>query len=685
LAAPTESIRYVKGIGEQRAKALEKLGIKDLFSLISYFPRTYEDRRTVSEIGSLRLGESACVKAIVSDAPRVAHIRRGLDIVKLRVFDRSGSLSLTFFNQSYVRDQLKTGEEYWFFGRVGGTLLHPEMTNPVFERENAPNRVTGRIVPVYRLTAGITQNLLMRSIAAGLAACSENLSDPLPFAVREKHALPFARYAYEKIHFPSSLEDLEPARRRFVFEELFILTCALGMFRERRVKTGGIKTKETDLAPFSSSLPYALTSAQLRSINEAVSDMTSGRVMNRLLQGDVGSGKTAVAAACAWHVFRSGLQTAFMAPTEILAEQHFSTLSKMLAPLGMKVDILTGHSGAKQRREVLSRLKSGETDIVVGTHALLSDAVSFNSLALVITDEQHRFGVAQRAALSQKGETPHVLVMSATPIPRTLALIIYGDLDVSLIDELPPGRKEVRTVSVGEDKRERLMGFVRKQVAEGRQVFIVCPLVEEGEESPPGLKAAGEYAEHLQKNVFPDLRIALIHGKMKPAQKEKVMAAFAAGEADILVATTIIEVGIDVPNASLIIVENAERFGLSQLHQLRGRVGRGQHESFCVLVSSAEDEGARARLNAMCRIQSGFKIAEEDLRLRGPGDFFGNRQHGLPDMKIADLSCDMGLLREAQSAALELLACDPHLEAPENRLLRERINKTFSENADSFN
>ena len=672
MAAPTENIRYVKGIGEQRAKALEKLGIKDLFSLISYFPRTYEDRRTVSEIGSLRLGESACVKAIVSEPPRVAHIRRGLDIVKLRVFDGSGSLSLTFFNQSYVRDQLKTGEEYWFFGRVGGSLLQPEMTNPVFERENAPNRVTGRIVPVYRLTAGITQNLLMRSIAAGLAACAEDLSDPLPSTVREKYSLPFARYAYEKIHFPTSPEDLEPARRRFVFEELFILTCALSMFRERRVKTGGIKTGETDLSPFYSSLPYTLTSAQIRSINEAVSDMTSGRVMSRLLQGDVGSGKTAVAAACAWHVFKSGLQTAFMAPTEILAAQHYENALRTLEPSGVRCRLLTGSTKAKDRKKILEELKKHQCDAVFGTHALISSDVEYGRLGLVITDEQHRFGVNQRSSLQLKGKVcdavPHVLVMSATPIPRTLALILYGDLDLSVIDELPKGRMPVRTRLVPESKRNDMYGFLRDEVRNGRQAYIVCPLVEEDNDQQE-IRSAKALFESLGKNELNGLRLGLTWGSQKAEEKDRVLHEFADGHFDVLVSITVIEVGVNNPNATIMIIENAERYGLSQLHQLRGRVGRGSAESWCFLFAEPSE-----KLRLFCSTNDGFIIAQKDLELRGPGDLTGTRQSG--EAGAGFLYSDIRLLDEV-TQCVQKLHRDPS-QKEELRLIEQYAVGFFS-------
>ena len=681
----TDTLAVLHGIGETRRRAFKKLGIETLGDLISFFPRAYDDRTAFLAIADTVPGESACIRAVVADEPRLSRIRRGLELVRFRAYDESGSVTVTYFNQSYLKNTFHRGEEYVFYGKLGGNLLKRELTNPVFERVGAKNGVTGRIVPIYRMTAGISQKLVSGCVAEALDGCLDYLPDVLPESVRREYSLAHAHFAYKQIHFPEDANSLALARKRLIFEELFVLSCALGSIRGERVKSGGVVPEAQNVDEFYASLPFTPTNAQKKCVAEAVADMRSGGAMNRLLQGDVGSGKTLVAAACVWYMCRSGYQCAFMAPTELLAEQHLKTLSDFLSPLGVSVGLLTGHMTAKQKREALQRLESGETQLVIGTHALISENVKFKNLALVVTDEQHRFGVAQRAALLQKGSRAHVLVMSATPIPRTLALIIYGDLDVSVIDELPPGRLPVDTFAVDESKRVRLNGFIRKQVEEGRQVFIVCPLIEEGETTPEGLKSAQTYAEELQNEVFPDLRVSLIHGKMKPAEKEAQMAAFAEGCADILVATTIIEVGIDVPNASLMVIENAERFGLSQLHQLRGRVGRGGHKSYCVLVSDSSSETSRERLGAMCKTQSGFKIAEEDLRLRGPGDFFGERQHGLPEMHIADLSYDMDLLQSAQRAAEETLRLDLELEREENLDLRRRINELFERNYDSFN
>jgi len=676
-------VRFIKGVGEQRAKSLNKLGIETLRDLVGYFPRAYEDRTEVRRISQLVPGETVCVLATVAADPRLSHIRKGLDLLRLRAVDESGSLSITFFNQSYVKDSLKLGETYAFYGKIGGSLIQPEMTNPVFEPESSFS-VTRRIMPVYRLTAGLSQNLVARCVAQGLAACGDLLPDPLPAEIQQTYRLCQSRYAYENIHFPKSPEDLETARRRLIFEEFFVFACALAYMRRGRVKKQGIPIPAPDMTAFYEALPFRLTGAQNRAVADALRDMAADEPMSRLIQGDVGSGKTVVAAACCYAAARAGFQSAMMAPTEILAEQHCRTLTEMLEPLGLHVELLTGKMPAKTRREVLARLETGAADVVVGTHALISAGAVFDALGLVITDEQHRFGVAQRAALTAKGTSPHVLVMSATPIPRTLALMMYGELDISVIDELPPGRTPVETYAVDESMRARIYAFMRRLVGEGRQIYVVCPMVEENETGDDGLKSVSAYAKRLQEEIFSDLRVGFVHGKMKSKEKESVMRAFAAGELDILVATTVIEVGVDVPNAALMVVENADRFGLSQLHQLRGRVGRGKHQSYCVLFRGGGDV-AKERLRVMCETTDGFKISEEDLKLRGPGDFFGNRQHGLPEMKIADLSLDIRLMQDAQAAAQELIAADPELARPEHRELQAHVQRMLTKSADTLN
>ena len=683
MATLNTDIRYIKGVGEARAKSLAKLGITDLRSLLSYFPRAYDDRRAYKKIADLIPGENACVCAVIAGEPRLSRIRKGLDLVKLRAVDETGALELTYFNQSYLKNTFHTGDAYVFFGRAEGTPSRPQMTNPLFEREGA-HQITGRIMPIYPLTAGVSQSMLCKAVEQGLAACVDELPDILPEDVRLVYQLCHTRFAYENIHFPTDDEALSAARRRLAFEELFLLALGLKLLRERRTFVAGKQCKKVDLSPFFTSLPFSLTGAQRRAIGDIAHDLTGQRPMNRLVQGDVGSGKTMVAAAAIYMAAKNGLQCALMAPTEILAEQHYRSLAPLLEPLGIPCALLTASTKARERRALNERLRSGELSLVIGTHALLSPDVQYQNLGLVVTDEQHRFGVDQRAALSAKGDDPHLLVMSATPIPRTLALMIYGDLDVSVLDELPPGRQTVDTFAVTESYRARLNGFIHKQVKEGHQVFVVCPKVEDGEEGESKLKSASEHAEELQK-LFPGLTVACVHGRMKPKEKEAVMAAFAAGETDILVSTTVVEVGVDVPNATLMVVENAERFGLSQLHQLRGRVGRGKAKSYCVLVSDTPTEESRERLRVLTRTNNGFEIAQADLELRGPGDFFGSRQHGLPEMHVKDLLGSIDMLHEAQSAAEALCRKNPALAGEELAPLRNRIAELFTANEGTWN
>ena len=684
------------GVGEVRAKKLEKLGLVRCADLISYFPRDYEDRRQVYSIRSAPLGQKVCISAMAAEHPRLSRIRKGLDLVKLKVVDQAGALHITFFNQGYVERALRAGEEYIFYGVVEEQGSRRTMVNPIFERVGKQN-FTGCIVPVYPLTAGITNHLLCTLTQQAVAACAQDMPETLPRGVRLDHELAQAEFSYRNIHFPESFQALELARRRLTFEELFYLSAGLAMLKGRRGDVLGCAIPSRPMEEFLARLPFPLTGAQRRVMEEISRDMASGRPMNRLVQGDVGSGKTVVAAYAAWLAAGAGYQSALMAPTEVLAEQHFRSLSALLEPAGVRVGLLTGSLTPAGKKKVRQALAAGEIDLIIGTHALLSQGVEFARLGLMVADEQHRFGVAQRAALAAKGDSPHVLVMSATPIPRTLALIIYGDLDVSVIDELPPGRTPVETYVVREDKRARMYNFVRRLVGEGRQVYIICPAVEENTEGTMqnvewegdgpalDLKAVTTYAKKLQTEVFPDLRVDFLHGKMKPREKEAVMAAFAAGETQVLVSTTVIEVGVDVPNAALIIIENAERFGLSQLHQLRGRVGRGKHQSYCVLITNTRSVEAMQRLRTLASTADGFKISEEDLKLRGPGDFFGSRQHGLPQMKLADLAGDMRLLSEAQESARRLLMADPTLSQPENRPVLERVRTLFADTPDIFN
>ena len=670
-------IRYIKGIGEAKGKAFARLGVRCVGDLLSDFPRAYEDRSKVLPIARLMEGESACVCAMITTEPELSRIRKGMELLRFRIADASGSMLVTYFNQAWMKNRLRRGDTYIFYGKVQVTGRTFAFTNPIFEPEAEMGRVTGRIMPVYRLTGGISQRDMTQAVRRVLGEPGMTFPNALPERVERENRLCTARYAYENIHFPADMRALSLSRRRLVFEELFTLVCALSLVRGEGEVQPGIAVQPRDIAEFTATLPFTPTGAQLRAIADAAGDMTSGRLMNRLIQGDVGSGKTLVAAALIWLAAGSGLQSAFMAPTELLAEQHFATLSGFLAPFGLKVVKLTGSMGAKAKRETLAALASGEAALAVGTHALISEGVEFRRLGLVVTDEQHRFGVAQRSALAGKGERAHVLVMSATPIPRTLALIIYGDLDVSLIDELPPGRQRVDTFAVTSSYRRRLNAFIAKLVGEGRQVFVVCPAIEADSEVPMDLVSAEEHTLELRA-ALPGLRIECIHGRMKAKPRDEIMSRFASGEVDVLVSTTVIEVGVDVPNAALMIIENAERFGLSQLHQLRGRVGRGRHKSYCVLVSDAKGADARERLAALTHIHDGFKIAEEDLRLRGPGDFFGARQHGLPELHIADLGADMDVLKTAQAAAQALLAEDPALVREENRPVRQAAERLLS-------
>ena len=674
------SVRYIKGIGEQRAKSLEKLRIFTLRDLISYFPRDYEDRRTFRKIRDLESGETACVAAMAAASPTLNRVRKGMELVKVRAVDETGALDVTFFNQTYMRDHIRAGEHYTFFGKAEVQGSRRTMVNPLVERENS-RTMTGRIMPVYPLTAGISQLTMTRSVEQGLAACRDLLPDPLPDEVRRDHQLCHTGYAYDQIHFPDDENTLAIARRRLAFEELFLLAIGMQVLSRRREELSCAPLRDLDLTAFYGSLPFSLTGAQQRAVDEILADLASGRPMNRLVQGDVGSGKTMVAAAAMVCAARSGRQTALMAPTEILAEQHYKGLAPLLEGLGIPCALLTGAARAKERRAVLEGLESGRLQAVIGTHALISPDVTYRDLGLVVTDEQHRFGVGQRSALSAKGERPHLLVMSATPIPRTLALMIYGDLDVSVIDELPPGRQRIDTFAVTGAYRPRIYKFLAREIAAGRQAYMICSMVEEN--GADDRKAVTEYARVLQEQVFPQLRVACVHGRMKGREKEAVMAAFAGGEADILVSTTVVEVGVDVPNATVMVIEDADRFGLSQLHQLRGRVGRGKHKSYCVLITDNRSEETLARMRVMAQTGDGFRIAEEDLRLRGPGDFFGRRQHGLPALKVADLSWDMALLKEAQQAARALLDRDPGLE--DHPLIAQRTRELFEASEGTMN
>ena len=682
MARLSDPITILKGIGPGKAKLFANLNIFTLRDLICHFPRGYEDRTKLVPIEKLEVDVPACFKAMVMNTPRTAHVRKGLDITKVQVADHSARLTLTFFNSRYAAENLQYGREYIFYGAVSGDFIGYNMTNPVFETPDAPPVTTRRILPIYPLTAGLTNAAVLKAVRQAMAICDPP-EEILPREVREQYDILPADRAYAAIHEPQTMAEAEQAKKRLVFEEFFIFSAGLALMRTARAEKKTDPYRDFDMAPFHGALPFTLTGAQQRAVEEILTDFAKGAPMNRLVQGDVGSGKTMVAAAAAYCAAKNGKQSALMAPTEILAEQHFASLQKLFEPMGITVALLTGSQTPKQKRLVREQLELGMADIAVGTHALLTDATKFSNLGLVIADEQHRFGVAQRSKLSAKGEDPHLLVMSATPIPRTLALLMYGDLDVSILNELPPGREPVETFLVGEAYRTRINAFIRKQVAQGHQCFVVCPAVEENEEL--GIKAASVWADTLQQTVFPDLRIALLHGQMKGAEKEAAMASFARGEADVMVATTVIEVGVDVPNATLMVIEDADRFGLSQLHQLRGRVGRGKAKSYCILTTHNRNAETLQRLKALCKTTDGFKIAEEDLKLRGPGDFFGSRQSGLPAFRVADLSFDLGTLKEAQSASARWIDTYGASDTPEAQALRSRIGELFRRSEGTMN
>ena len=673
----SDPIRFVKGIGPKKAEQFEKLGLYTLNDVLAFYPRSYEDRSAVIPIDRLPAGEKACVRAVVGAPPQTARLRRGMELTRCIVFDESGTLLLRFFQQSYVARQLSAGQEYLFYGRVQMENGRPVMVAPVFEAPR-PGREGGRVVPVYSLTAGLRQGDVQKAAAAALSALPERMEDVIPPEIRERYGLPHIRDTICAIHCPQTVQQAQAARRRAVFEELFLLSCGLSQLRQRRAGVHGLPMKDLSLRLFYRALPFELTGAQQRAIEQCCMDIAEGRPLSRLVQGDVGSGKTMVAAALGFLAARNGYQTAIMAPTELLAQQHLQTMQPLFARLGISCTLLTGSLTAKQRREALEEIENGAAHIVIGTHALISENVTFSRLGVAVVDEQHRFGVGQRAALTQKGERVHLLVMSATPIPRTLALLMYGDLDVSIIDELPPGRQKVETYAVGERMRARIIRFIDKQCGLGGQAYVVCPLVEDGD---TGRMSAERCAEQLKK-VLPHRNTLLVHGRMKSAEKDAVMAQFAAGKADILVSTTVIEVGVNVPNATLMVVENADCFGLSQLHQLRGRVGRGTRQSYCVFFGADKGENARKRLKTLCATNDGFAIAQADLEQRGAGDFFGTRQHGLPPLTLADPVTDVRLVEGAKRAADTLLREDPELER--HPALKARVRRLFEVTGDGM-
>lgn len=659
-------IRYLKGVGEKTARLYNKLGIFTVDDLIRHYPRKYLDYGNTVSVKDAPPDTPVFIKATMITPVKESMIRKGLTLYKCNFSDGETVIRVTIFNNKYLAKALRTFDDYILYGKVEKTFTSASMSSPQIERADK-----AEVHPVYPTTEKLSVKAISNSVRNALALVGkipETLSDD----ILKKYDLVSLDFATRQIHFPTDEKNIEPARHRLIFDELLTLQLGLLKLKEKDVKGNSCKIKKDFTSEFYSLLPFAPTGAQQRAVSDCIEDMQSDRMMNRLIQGDVGSGKTAVAGAVIYTVIKNGAQSALMAPTEILATQHFESFKKLFASTDVRVALLTGSVKAGEKKEIKRALCNGEIDLIVGTHALIQNDVEFENLGLVCTDEQHRFGVQQRANLAMKGDNPHLMVMSATPIPRTLGLIIYGDLDISLLDELPPGRQEIRTDVVTSAYHKRIYKFIRDAVDRGEQAYIVCSLVDEGESD---LISAKEYADNLAKNEFVGYSVGLLHGKMKPAEKDRVMQSFAEGETQILVSTTVVEVGVDVPNATVMLIENADRFGLSQLHQLRGRVGRGKNKSYCILVSDNKNDSSRERLQVMKHTSNGFDIADYDLKSRGPGDFFGKRQHGLPDLKIADMLEDTETLRQCRECALKMLESDPRLDAyPE---LCERINNMF--------
>ncbi len=670
--APDAPVRYLKGVGPKTAQRFEKLGILTLADLLCHYPRRYVDFTQPYSIAQAPAETECVVKAEVYAKLGGRMLPGGRQMERLTAGDGVSTLEVTWFNNPYAIKKLEIGQEYFFQGLLTGGMLRRQMVNP--HVRTAAQITAAPLEAVYPQTEGLSSTVIARCIQQ-LLPHAELLADPLPAEMRRKYRLPDKADAVRAIHCPASPEQAAAARRRLIYEELLVLQLGIGCMKSRGAADTGAPMRLIDPAPFWESLPFAPTGAQRRAVTEILADMSGQHAMNRLLQGDVGSGKTLVAAAAIWACIRSGYQAALLAPTEILATQHAESLNRMLAPFGMRVALLTGGMKAAARRTTLAAIRDDQADCVVGTHAILGGGVEFARLGLAVIDEQHRFGVRQRGMLAEKAVNPHLLVMSATPIPRTLGLLIYGDLDISLLDELPPGRTPVKTRAITGKKREDLYHFLDTEIGRGRQVYLVCPAIEDSPDA--ALKAVKGYYEQVAKPLLPNRRVGLMHGKLKPKEKAAVMQDFKEGKLDALVSTTVIEVGVDVPNASVMVIENAERYGLSALHQLRGRVGRGAAESWCFLVSDHEGEAVRQRLHFLCTTTDGFAVAQYDLENRGPGDFFGSRQHGLPSLQIADLMNDTRTLHAAQAEAADILAQDPQLTAPDHALLRTQVQQMF--------
>ena len=669
---PDTPVRYLKGVGPKTAERFEKLGILTLSDLLCHYPRRYLDFSKPYSIAEAPADTECVVKAEVFAKPGGRILPGGQRMERITAGDDVSSLEITWFNNPYAAQKLELGQEYYFQGIVTGGMLRRQMVNPQV-RTDAQVK-SSPFEAVYPQTEGLTSSAIAKCVRQ-LLPHAELLPDPLPSEMLKKYRLLSKADAVRAIHCPATEEEAFAARRRLIYEELLVLQLGIGRMKNHGAASTGAPMKKADASPFWESLSFSPTGAQRRAVEEILTDMSGETSMNRLLQGDVGSGKTLVAAAAIWACIRAGYQAALLAPTEILASQHAENLNRLLSPFGMRVALLTGGMKAAARRTTLAAIRDDEADLIVGTHAILNEGVEFARLGLAVVDEQHRFGVRQRGLLAEKAANPHLLVMSATPIPRTLGLLMYGDLDISILDELPPGRKPVKTRCITGKKRADLYGFLDREIDSGRQVYIVCPAIEDAGGS--GLNAVKSYYEDIAKAYLPDRRVGLMHGKLKPKEKAEVMDDFKSGRLDALVSTTVIEVGVDVPNATVMVIENAERYGLSALHQLRGRVGRGAAESWCFLVSDNASESVQKRLKFLCSTSDGFAVAQYDLETRGPGDFFGSRQHGLPTLQIADLMNDTRTLHAAQSEAVALLAEDPLLERPEHALLARQVEQMF--------
>ncbi len=667
------SITALNGVGENRAKLFSKLGIRTIEDMLCFFPRYMEDRSNITDIISVKDGDNVCILATVVLKPQVMRVRNNLVIYKVLVDDGTATMTLTWFNNKFIPNTFKVGDRYKFFGKINRKGSKIEMATPTYEKEET-NVHTGRVTPIYPLTKDLHQKTMRGILKQCVDAVVGNINEYLPNDIRAKYGLCELNYAFSSIHFPETAQDYTRARYRFVFEELLLLQLGMLMMKKTdKNKKAPVIASEKYIEEFRGKMPFEMTGAQRRVLAEISADFQAEKPMSRLLQGDVGSGKTIVAFAAMYAAYKNGFQAALMAPTEVLAKQHYESALKYFG--ASEIGFLTGSVTGKTKQAVIEKIKNGEVKIVIGTHAVIEDNIEFKNLALAITDEQHRFGVKQRAKLAEKGEGIHTLVMSATPIPRTLALILYGDLDISVLDELPPGRQKIDTFSLNEDFRVRINAFMRKKIAEGRQIYVICPLIEESEKSD--MKAATELSEHLAKNILPEYKVELLHGRMKSKVKNEIMQRFADGETKVLVSTTVIEVGINVPNATVMIVENAERFGLSQLHQIRGRVGRGSEKSYCILFSNGGGKDTEKRLEVMTKTNDGFEISRRDLELRGPGDFLGTRQHGLPEMKIANLFTDMDICKKAGECARLILKKDEKLRSAEYAFLRQKLRKMF--------